>query len=208
MNKKVRESVTKDNKVIETKKEESVSEPLKIYNASSSINLNCKLNLRALSQRIQNVEYNPKRINCLIIRIVTPKSTIKVFENGTIISIGASSVKKSALAVKKMAKKIRKCGYEINLTKQRISSLGGIGSVPFKVRLRDFAESNYSVCEFDPEITCGAIYKMENPKVTIRVFENGKVMIQGAKTEDALTHAYEVICKELILFKKNLEIID
>ncbi|XP_074374832.1 TATA-box-binding protein 2-like [Apium graveolens] len=53
-----------------------------LQNIVSTVNLDCKLDLKAIALQARNAEYNPKRFAALIMRIRDPKTKALIFASG------------------------------------------------------------------------------------------------------------------------------
>ena len=56
-------------------------------NVVATVNLECKLDLKAIALHARNAEYNPKRFAAVIMRIREPKSTALIFASGKMVSL-------------------------------------------------------------------------------------------------------------------------
>lgn len=74
----------------------------------STANLNCKLDLKKISQWCRNAEYNPSRFSAVIMRIRDPRTTALIFSTGKIVITGAKSEYGARKAAKIFEKAIAK----------------------------------------------------------------------------------------------------
>eukprot|EP01018_Ginkgo_biloba_P015576 Gb_31321 [translate_table: standard] len=58
-----------------------------VTNIVSTVNLDCKLDLKAIALQARNAEYNPKRFAAVIMRIREPKTTALIFASGKMVCI-------------------------------------------------------------------------------------------------------------------------
>ncbi|CAN6696810.1 unnamed protein product [Malus baccata var. baccata] len=75
-----------------------------LRNIVSTVNLDCKLDLKAIALKARNSEYNPKacdRFAAVIMRIREPKTTALIFASGKMVCTGAKSEEQSRLAARK-----------------------------------------------------------------------------------------------------------
>ncbi|KAB2607560.1 TATA-box-binding protein-like [Pyrus ussuriensis x Pyrus communis] len=89
-----------------------------LQNIVSTVNLDCKLDLKAIALKARNSEYNPKacdvssiRFAAVIMRIREPKTTALIFASGKMVCTGAKSEEQSRLAARKYARVIQKLGF-------------------------------------------------------------------------------------------------
>ncbi|KAL2927561.1 TATA-box-binding protein 2 [Bienertia sinuspersici] len=74
-----------------------------LQNIVSTVNLDCKLDLKAIALQARNAEYNPKRFAAVIMRIREPKTTALIFASGKMVCTGAKSENQSKLAARKVS---------------------------------------------------------------------------------------------------------
>eukprot|EP01018_Ginkgo_biloba_P009670 Gb_38217 [translate_table: standard] len=72
-----------------------------LQNIVSTVNLDCKLDLKTIALQARNAEYNPKRFAAVIMRIREPKTTALIFASGKMVCTGAKSEQQSKLAARK-----------------------------------------------------------------------------------------------------------
>ncbi|GAB2210409.1 hypothetical protein Droror1_Dr00015675 [Drosera rotundifolia] len=60
-------------------------------NIVSTVNLDCKLDLKSIALQARNAEYNPKRFAAVIMRIREPKTTALIFASDKMVCTGAKS---------------------------------------------------------------------------------------------------------------------
>ncbi|CAM0956969.1 unnamed protein product [Alopecurus aequalis] len=72
-----------------------------LQNIVSTVNLDCRLDLKQIALQARNAEYNPKRFAAVIMRIRDPKTTALIFASGKMVCTGAKSEEHSKLAARK-----------------------------------------------------------------------------------------------------------
>ena len=77
---------------------------LRIANIVSMFEVGCNLNLRELALKSVNAEYNPKRLNAVIMRQKSPKTVALIFYTGKCICAGAKTEEDSKKAAKECAR--------------------------------------------------------------------------------------------------------
>ncbi|KAK1749824.1 hypothetical protein QBC47DRAFT_455664 [Echria macrotheca] len=172
-----------------------------IQNVVATVNLDCRLNLIMLSQHARNVEYKPKKFHAVIMRIRNPRTTTLVFGSGKVVITGAKSIDDAHLAGRKHARAIQKCGYRTNFLDFRVQNVVGSCSVGFHVRLEGFHLANVQFASYEPEIFPGLVYRLANKQAVILVFANGKIVLTGAKSVDAMYEAFALIYPLLLDYR-------
>ncbi|KAG5232807.1 TATA-box-binding protein [Salix suchowensis] len=167
-----------------------------LQNIVSTVNLDCKLDLKQIALQARNAEYNPKRFAAVIMRIREPKTTALIFASGKMVCTGAKSEQQSKLAARKV--------LPSSLGKIRLQDSNIVGScdVKFPIRLEGLAYSHGAFSSYEPELFPGLIYRMKQPKIVLLIFVSGKIVITGAKVRDETYTAFENIYPVLTEFRK------
>ncbi|KAJ4972422.1 hypothetical protein NE237_005521 [Protea cynaroides] len=113
-----------------------------LQNIVSTVNLDCKLDLKAIALQARNAEYNPKRFAAVIMRIREPKTTALIFASGKMVCTGAKSEQESKLAARKYARIIQKLGFPAKFKDFKIQNIVGSCDVKFPIRLEGLAYSH------------------------------------------------------------------
>ncbi|KAB1227722.1 TATA-box-binding protein [Morella rubra] len=204
-----------------------------LQNIVSTVNLDCKLDLKAIALQARNAEYNPKRFAAVIMRIREPKTTALIFASGKMVCTGAKSEQQSKLAARKYARIIQKLGFPAKFKDFKIQNIVGSCDVKFPIRLEGLAYSHGAFSSFaretfdrvifvadkagasvkiwapalpvlyEPELFPGLIYRMKQPKIVLLIFVSGKIVLTGAKVRDETYTAFENIYPVLTEFRKN-----
>lgn len=179
---------------------------IRIVNVVSTVSLECQLSLRELALKLQNSEYNPKRINALIIRIKKPKTAALVFSNGKMVVVGADNEDDSKQAAKIYAKNIKSLGYnDIKFKNFKIENVVASCDANFQIQLTKLSLKlkliNNKNCSYEPDIFPGLIYHMQYPKICLLIFKSGKLVFVGAKQRNDIYSAFEKIFPLLKQYK-------
>ncbi|KAF8403991.1 hypothetical protein HHK36_012101 [Tetracentron sinense] len=110
-----------------------------LQNIVSTVNLDCKLDLKAIALQARNAEYNPKRFAAVIMRIREPKTTALIFASGKMVCTGAKSEQQSKLAARKYARIIQKLGFPAKFKDFKIQNIVGSCDVKFPIKLEGLA---------------------------------------------------------------------
>ncbi|GFQ07250.1 tata-binding protein 2 [Phtheirospermum japonicum] len=179
-------------------------------NIVSTVNLDCKLDLKAIALQARNAEYNPKiltfrwvqRFAAVIMRIREPKTTALIFASGKMVCTGAKSEDQSRLAARKYARIIQKLGFPAKFKDFKIQNIVGSCDVKFPIRLEGLAYAHGAFSSYEPELFPGLIYRMKQPKIVLLIFVSGKIVLTGAKVRDETYTAFENIYPVLTEFRK------
>eukprot|EP00271_Cylindrocystis_brebissonii_P008041 TRINITY_DN22073_c0_g1_i1.p1 TRINITY_DN22073_c0_g1~~TRINITY_DN22073_c0_g1_i1.p1 ORF type:complete len:212 (-),score=35.34 TRINITY_DN22073_c0_g1_i1:1372-2007(-) len=173
-----------------------------LQNIVSTVNMDCRLELKDIALKARNAEYNPRRFAAVIIRIREPKTTALVFASGKMVCTGAKSEEQSKLAARKYARMIQKLGNDVKFKDFTVQNIVGSCDVKFPIRLEGLQIAHQLFVSYEPEIFPGLIYRMKQPKIVLLIFVSGKIVLTGAKVRDQLYQAFENIYPVLTQFQK------
>lgn len=174
-----------------------------LQNIVSTVNLNCKLDLKKIALHARNAEYNPKRFAAVIMRIREPRTTALIFSSGKMVCTGAKSEDDSRLAARKYARIIQKLGFPAKFLDFKIQNMVGSCDVKFPIRLEGLVLTHGSFSSYEPELFPGLIYRMVKPRIVLLIFVSGKVVLTGAKVRQEIYEAFDNIYPILKSFKKQ-----
>ena len=169
-----------------------------IENIVATVILENNLDLNLIETRIPEVEYNPDQFPGLVFRMRSPaKVTALIFKSGKMVVTGAKSISELVTAVKKILRTLVEKGIEIRGRPQiQIQNIVASASLGVRVDLERAAEylENHM---YEPEQFPGLIYRMSKPNVVLLIFSSGKMVITGAKREEDVKRAVEIIYEKL-----------
>ena len=211
-NTKNEDSTIKMNEITKDEKIGQMPQP-RIVNVVSMVDLGCDLNLREIALKCSNAEYNPQRINAVIMRKKDPKTAALIFQTGKIICLGAHDEESSRRAARLYASNIYSLGYRAVFRNFQIINIVATCDVNFWVKLSqlnaDLANrlskihQEQRVC-YDPENFPGVIYHMANPKLCILIFKSGKINFVGAKKREDIFKALQNIFPLVKKYKNEI----
>ena len=219
--------IIKENETVKTQADTALLNPeiqnLRIVNVVSMVDLGCQLNLSDIAKSCKNSEYNPVRLNAVIMRIKEPKSVALIFNSGKMVCAGAKNEADSKTAARKFAKTVKKLVNEVIFKNFRIINMVATCDFKFRIHLTKLnSEISYKLrktlnskelekkISYEPQIFPGLIYHMDKPKLAVLVFSSGKVNFVGIKKKDdafeALKNIQPIIQKyKIVIQNKNDE---
>ncbi|VVB99459.1 TATA-box-binding protein [uncultured archaeon] len=159
-----------------------------IVNIVASASLNANIDLYNLAVSIPDVEYEPEQFHGAILKLKEPKVSMLLFKNGKIICSGASSEAQIPLAIYKASKMIHEIQKGVKVQKNaeyQVVNLVTTANLHMNLDLFKTAMESDNV-EYEPEQFPGAILRIHDPKLTLLLFKNGKLICAGAKNEELL----------------------
>jgi len=179
---------------------------ISIENVVASATINQKLDLKDITKKFPDVEWNPKLFPGAVFRLKNPKTATLLFSTGKMVCTGSKSEEFARKAVKTVVQKLRKGGIKIKkdaiVTIQNIvASINLGGKISLEQAARTLPRSMY-----EPEQFPGLIHRMLDPKTVILIFSTGKLVCTGGKTEKDVFRSVNNIHN--MLEEKNLMIYD
>ncbi|XP_050426702.1 uncharacterized protein LOC126837022 [Adelges cooleyi] len=165
----------------------------KLQNIVSTVDMGCRLDLKAIALQSKNSEFDPTRISAVIMRIREPRTTALIFSSGKLVVTGAKSETDSKLAARKFAKIIQKLNFPAKFLNFKIQNIVGSCDVEFIIRLEKLDLAHRPFSSYEPELFPGIIFRMIKPRVVVLIFATGKIIITGAKVRQEIVDAFENI---------------
>lgn len=173
------------------------------------LNIEEKVNLKELSTKISNTEYNSDRFPGLFIRFTHPKCVIIFFSNGKLILTGIKLFNQIDLIIKRLIFKLNDI-FEVQIDPNSIEP-----KVVNIVITADFYRKinlNLAVLKLDnsiyePEVFPGLVYNTSIPiKSVFLIFHTGKIVFTGISEKSMIEPALKYLGN--LLNVKNLFITD
>ena len=140
--------------------------------------LRCDVDLQRLATRSRDVEYNPRKHNCLIWKHKKIGGCCMVSRHGKLMCNGkATSIIEARRRVRQYARLIQKAGYPIQLSRIRVITLSAIHTLSRPCNLRQLAKDLNAF--YEPELFPALMFKREGVHFTC--FSTGKVIVTGIK---------------------------
>ena len=164
-----------------------------ITNMVASASLGLELDLFSLAQKIKEVEYEPEQFPGAILKFKDPKASLLLFKNGKVVCVGCKKRKLIEKTIDKTIKLLTPYAKKIIKKKKpkiEITNIVAAASLDMELDLYRIAYKIPDV-EYEPEQFPGAILKFKDPKASLLLFKNGKVICAGAKSEKEITIALQ-----------------
>eukprot|EP00920_Eleutheroschizon_duboscqi_P040293 GHVT01096574.1.p1 GENE.GHVT01096574.1~~GHVT01096574.1.p1 ORF type:complete len:248 (+),score=45.83 GHVT01096574.1:131-874(+) len=128
-----------------------------IQNVIASVHLGCPdIDLRCVAVATRHVEYNPRKVNALVIRLRHPKCTGLIFRSGRLMITGARSEADARLGGKIMARLVQRVNHpDVRFVNFRVENITATADCQVPVRLEGLANDHKEFCSYEPEIFAG-----------------------------------------------------
>lgn len=160
------------------------------------LNFEEKVNLKELSTKINNTEYNPDRFPGLFIRYTHPKCVIIFFSNGKLILTGIKLFNQIDLIIKRLIFKLNDI-FEVqinpNSIKPKIVNIVITANFYKKINL-NLAVLRLDNSIYEPEVFPGLVYNTSIPiKSVFLIFSTGKIVFTGISEKKMIEPALKYL---------------
>lgn len=160
--------------------------------AKGSLKVEANLDLKHLSTRLENSDYNSDRFPGLFMRFKHPKCVIIIFSNGKLVLTGLKSFKYLDLIIERIVLKLEEIieiKIDRNSVKYEVVNIVVTADLYKEVNL-DLAAITLENVIYEPEVFPGLVYKVTNPvKSVFLIFSTGKIVFTGIRNKDIIESA-------------------
>jgi len=149
---------------------------VKVNNVVATLDLECPLNLREIGLRGLNVMYDQKK-GMLTMKFKNPYTTAVMWPTGKMTCTGAKNEEDAYLSARRYVRFLQKLGLKAKFVNYRIVNVLGTCKVPFRIKIIEFVKAHKKNIIYEPERHPGVEYRMEDLKVTLKVFQSGSITI-------------------------------
>ncbi|NJE49746.1 MULTISPECIES: TATA-box-binding protein [Thermococcus] len=171
---------------------------LEIENIVASIDLHGPIDMNLVVKNLAPIKYNPRTFPGAAYRMQSPEVTFLIFYSGRLVCTGARDVKTIETAVLYLRHMLESLGMKFegspSIKIENIVAAGDIGLG--NVELEEIALTLPNV-EYEPEIFPGVVYRVRDSSMTILIFNSGKIVVSGAKTEEDIKKAVDRLKNDL-----------
>ena len=175
---------------------------LQVENVVASIDLHGNIDVDRIASELDPVHYDPSIFPGAAYKMESFGVTFLIFNSGKLVCTGAKSLETIKQATEELKRKLESLGLkfrgEPEITIQNVVAAGDIGLG--RVELDEIALTLPNV-EYEPEIFPGVVYRVRNSRMTILIFNSGKVVVSGAKDENDITKAVEELKRDLYKYE-------
>jgi len=157
---------------------------ISIANIVGTVLLGKPLDLQAMGLALEESEYEPKHFPGLTYRIPDTRITFILFKSGKMVCTGSHSLQDAREALNTLAGKLAEIGITMDSEPQmEIANIVATANVGSQLDLARIAGSlEPENVEYVPDQFAGLVYQMNDPRVSLTVFDSGKIMCTGARS--------------------------
>ena len=121
-------------------------------------------------------------------KLQEPKVSMLLFKNGKVICSGADNEKEIRQGILKASKMVHEIQPEVAVLTRVTYTVVNLVATAALNKAVDLFQAALSLenVEYEPEQFPGAIVRITDPKITLLLFKNGKIICAGAKNEELL----------------------
>ena len=158
----------------------------KIANIVITSDLGIKINLKILAEKIPEIKYNPRKFCACILKIKEPvKFTTLIWGSGKIVCLGLKNFKDCESALNAVIARIQDVGFDGKYSGFAVQNIVASFNWGKRINLTKVYGMYPKLSFFEPEIFPGLKFKIHE-RITVMVFQTGKMMITGAKDMDEI----------------------
>lgn len=173
------------------------------------------LDLEALVTRCPFMEFDSKRFAAAVVRLQKPKTTCLLFASGKAVCTGARSEVDARTACMKYVNLFCMSGSAFRFMNFRIENMVSAVHCPFRLNLRQIADSESGWINYEPTLFPGLIFRkplQRRKKSTKRntlvfiCFQSGKCVITGGHSRSQILTEWLMFFNEVLC--QNVSLID
>ena len=174
-----------------------------LVSLTATCNFDEILDLKKIGLRLRNASYNPSAINQCVIRFLEPRVTVMLCSNGKASALGAKSIEEAAEALLNTETLLNLIGYHAQLKDFQIVNTTSHAALPFPIHTDSLLYHHAAFCTQETQIFSSVLYKMTNPRATIHIFANGRLVISGKLTAEEIDEVFDLLAPVLHEFSEN-----
>ena len=175
---------------------------IKIENIVASTILAEKLDLNMIAKLQGEIKYDHEKFPGLFYRSNKPNAVVLVFKNGKANITGVKNIEDIYSVVNRIVKKLRMIKVDVFKNKDikiDIQNMVATSDLETDIDLNEVAIClGLEKVEYEPEQFPALIYRLEESKIVILLFANGKIVCAGARTIKELLESVDKFSDKLI----------
>lgn len=157
------------------------------------------MNLQAIANELDNIEYQPARFPGLIYHNKEPRCAIIFFNSGKLVFTGLKNMDAVNKAFNHVSKKLRDIGVDFSQqTDIEIQNIVASYELNKLLNLNSISITlGKEKAEYIPEKFEGLVYYADNTSISTILFRSGKILCSGARNIDDAREAINSLLSDL-----------
>ena len=143
----------------------------------------------------------PKKVGrALIVRFKKPRASLHVYDSGKVLCLGALSIKSAERAIRKFVNLLRSHGIYVKRPRRvEVRNIIAIANLHGEIDLQRATWALSPGAIYEPDQFPGLIYRPGSSHGALRIlmFNSGKVVVSGARSEEEAREAIYELADEL-----------
>ena len=170
-----------------------------VENLNAMMDLGVKVDLESLHDYLGKERKHTIKRNSLKYQIPKPKASVEVFSSGKVVFTGLLTLGDMITSKDAVLRDLEGAGMTLtespNITITNIVASGDLGLTLDLTSL--YLKLGPSKAEYEPEQFPGLIYKLEDPTVTMLLFNNGKMICTGTADAGEASRAADIMYEKI-----------
>lgn len=165
-------------------------------NVVSTANIQKKIDLGSVAEKLPGAELNPSRFPGIIIKTKDPRATALIFSSGAIICTGTKSISQAYQTTGKIILMLKNAGYDTTQVRVKIENIVVSVNYGKQIDLERCARI-LPRCMYEPEQFPAVFYRMGTPAATMLLYNTGRLICTGLNTQEKIILAITNLNKSL-----------
>lgn len=167
-------------------------------------NVNCQLNLQHCNTNLKNSSMDRSSFPALFVRL--KNVTLLLFSTGKVLATGGKTFEDSHTAISRLVVTLKKLKYGASMGPVTVENIVSKVVMGFPISLSDLAahplHKRYCVVQGKNFHCVNYWIEVIQPRITVRIFSNGVILFQSAKSLQSLRRAVQLMVPVFYQFKR------
>lgn len=171
-------------------------EETRIENIVATVALGCTLDLDRLLLILPDSRYDPEYYQALVHRDKTNRGSLLVNASGKVVCAGFKSERALGQAVDDLVRFLQENGFDASRGHVQIQNIVVSTAIPLAM---DLGRLSLSIpgAEYEPEQFPGVVLHLDEPKATVLIFRNGRLICLGVTSRSDADQAIASVAREI-----------
>lgn len=176
-----------------------------IQNVVATFSLGRRLDLAELTKVTGFMQYNPSKFAAAMVRLRDPATTCMVFASGKVVCTGARSEQLACITSHKLVHLFSRKGVGLHMQGFVVQNIVSVVYCPFQLDLQRIAQHVSGICNYEPSMFPGLIYKqhVQTQTIVFICFQSGRCIVTGGKTRASVLVAWQSFYRDVLRVHKS-----
>lgn len=159
--------------------------------------LGSELDLNRLAFILPGTEYDPEHFHALVVRDGRNKGSLLINASGIVVAVGFKTEESLERALGDLVADLRRNGFDVSKGPIEIQNTVVSANLSRELDLARIA-SSFLEAEYKRDQFPGVIIRLEDPKATVLLFGNGKLICVGTRGRALAEKAIGVVSRRIL----------